>query len=318
MKWQYLLATVCVLLSTSAASGRTWTSRQGKTVEAEFVKVENGRVWLNDAQGRTMKISFGALTEEDQALIRTLHKDMQAKAAAEAAAKAAEAEKRKAEKHAALLNRWKPGQVSTHTTTNGAQATYHVYIPPSFALDSPPPLVYAFSPGGNGRGQLNAMKSSAEKAGWIVVGCDNLKNDMGEDGHEKAHKIEDAIIACVRASVPHDPQRVYLSGMSGGAARSYHIAQRRTDLPFAGILAFGGWLGGREAQKDTYPKGLAAAMVNGDNDENANHWVESDTKVLKKRNWEVEYFTFPGAHVMAPPPTIDKAIAWISEQPLPK
>lgn len=86
-----------------------------------------------------------------------------------------------------------------------------------------------------------------------------------------------------------------------------------------GILAFGGWMGGAEYQKNySFPKGMAVAMVNGDSDKGANGWIESDSKVLKKEKCEVESFHFPGGHSMAPPDVIDEAIAWILEQSLPE
>jgi hypothetical protein len=100
--------------------------------------------------------------------------------------------------------------------------------------------------------------------------------------------------------------------------RSYRLAARRRDVKFAGILAFGGWMGGAEHQQQGYPKGMAVAMINGDKDKNANFWVEGDTKVLKKYKWKVQYFSFPGGHAMAPPDVINKAIEWILTQPLPK
>lgn len=58
---------------------------------------------------------------------------------------------------------------------------------------------------------------------------------------------------------------------------------------------------------------MAIAMVNGDKDKNANHWVDSDRDALKKRRCEVEYITFPGGHVVGSPDVIEKAMKWVSE-----
>jgi predicted esterase len=319
MKVMYAITVLFLMSWGSISEARTWTSQDGKTMEAEFVKVEKGRVWLRGDNGKVIRINFSKFVEEDQTLIKELYLELKAEAAAE---KVAEAEKAAGEKAAvrdAVLAKWRPGQISRHVTSNSTQASYHVYMPTSFDPDKPPALVYAFSPGGNGHAQLNAMKPSAEKHGWIVVGCDKLKNGMGKgDLRKEAIKIEDAIIADVQASVPHDTTHVYLSGMSGGAMRSYRLAARRRDVKFAGILAFGGWMGGAEHQQQGYPKGMAVAMINGDTDKNANFWVEGDSKVLKKYKWKVQYFSFPGGHTMAPPDVINKAIEWILTQPLPK
>lgn len=298
------------------AEARTWSVRQGQTLEAEFVKVEKGLVWLQTVDGKQMSVSFNALIDEDQTLVKKLYEEGQEKAAAERAAREEVAAAAEKERHDAILAKWKPGQVSSHVTTNKTQTSYHVYIPTSFNPDTPPPLIYAFSPGGNGRGQLNAMKASAEKYGWIVVGCDKLSNSMKESA---AIPIEDEIIAEVKASVPYDPKRIYLSGMSGGALRCYIITGRRTDIKFAGVLAFGGWLGGKDFQdKVGFTKGMSVAIINGDNDKGANCWVEADKAAIKKHRCNLKQFTFPGGHVMAPPEVINEAIEWIITQPLPK
>ncbi|MDA3798208.1 MAG: SHD1 domain-containing protein [Kiritimatiellae bacterium] len=313
-----IILAICVVTTLPcAAEMRTWTSIDGKTIEAEFVRTGNGRVMLRGADGKMMNTSFTVLSKQDQTFIENLYKEAKEKADAEAKAADEAAAKEKQERQAVILAKWKPGEISSYVTTNATRASYHVYIPSSFNPDKPPPLVYAFSPGGNGKGQLNSMKKSAEKYGWIVVGCDKLKNGMDQADEQK---IEDDILSCVQTKVPHDPKRVYLSGMSGGALRSYQIAGRRQDMEFAGILAFGGWLGGKECQKNcSLPKrGGAVAMVNGDQDKAANSWMQDDGKAIKRRKWEVKVFQFPGGHIMAPPEVIDEAIAWIQDQPLPK
>lgn len=311
-----IVSTVGLFLLTFACitDARTWTSVDGRTVEAEYVNVERGRVWLRSPDGTLMNTSFNTFSPEDQEIIKALYKEAQEKAAAEAKAAQEEAERVKVELRAAVLAKWKPGQVTSCVTADKTHTSYHVYTPSSFDPDKPPPpVVYAFSPGGNGKGQLNAMKNSAEKAGWIVVGCDKLKNGMTDEAEEI--EIEDAILADVQANVPHDPKRIYLSGMSGGAMRSYQIAARRHDLNIVGILAFGGWIGGPEYQtKLEFPKGLSVAMINGEDDKNANSWVEADSKALKKYKGEAKLFSFPGGHAMAPPEVIDEAIAWLQSQ----
>ncbi|QQL46016.1 hypothetical protein G3M56_005400 [Sulfuriroseicoccus oceanibius] len=281
-------------------------------MDAEFVKVESGRVWLKLAGGKEVATPFENLSAADQTLVRELYKKAQEKELADQKAAELAAEK----KRAAMRERWKPGEVVSCTTKGDHRVTYHVYVPTSFDFDQPPPMIYGFSPSGNGRGILGQLRESAEKAGWIVVGCDKLKNSMGN--RELELLLEDEILADVAAEVPHDPERVYLSGASGGAMRCYDIAHRRIDVQFAGIIAFGGWLGGSDYQSRKYPKRMAVAIVNGDKDEGANAWVQSDIEALKRYRWEAKHISFPGGHVVAPPAVIDQAIEWIKQQPLPK
>jgi dienelactone hydrolase len=293
---------------------RTCTSTAGQTIEAEFLNVENGRVILRGADGKRMNVSYDALSEDDQAFIVELYKKF--KEETEKAKKEAEeqVEKEKAEKKAAFLAKWPPGKIVDRVTTNGTETAYYVYIPSSFDPDNLPPLLYTFSPGGNGKGALRKVQQSAEKAGWIVVGCDKLQNNMEET---TGHKIEDDLFSCVAADVPYDHKRVYLSGMSGGGMRSYQIASRRQDLKFTGILAFGGWIGGKVRQKDLkLPKGGGkVAIINGDEDKNANSWVESDSETIRKKKWKVNVFNFLGGHIYPPAEIIDQAISWMLEEP---
>lgn len=299
-RFSCLLSILLIIISLSCYS-EVWTSKDGRTVDAEFVKVEKGRVWLRLGNGREMSAPFQTFIEEDQIRIKALFYEAEEK----------EKQAREAER-AAFLAAWPPGETVKRTTSGDVKATYHVYIPTSFDPDNPPPLLYAFSPGGNGRGQLNKMRSSAEKVGWIVVGCDQLKNGMEHDVEEA---LEDAILADVLAEVPHDVESIFLSGFSGGAMRCYGISSRREELNVKGILAFGGWIGGKDVIKELdFPKGMVVAMINGDSDKGANAWSESDGKVLEKDGCEVEVFRFPGGHTMPSPEVIDEAIAWMMSE----
>ena len=57
-----LLLTVSVL-----AELRTWTAASGATIEAEFVKLQAGKVPLKKADGRTVLIGLTQLSASDQA-----------------------------------------------------------------------------------------------------------------------------------------------------------------------------------------------------------------------------------------------------------
>ena len=207
-----------------------------------------------------------------------------------------------------------PGKVFSRTAPGAHEMSYHVYVPTTFNAAKPPPLVVLFSPGGSGKGIMDSVKASAEKAGWVAIGCDKLKNNMGKDGikEKEADLMEDEVLDDILQSLPTPKNRIYLGGMSGGAERAYDVSSRRKEN-FAGILAFGGWLGGRENWNKKYCKGMAVAMLNGDKDKNANAWVAGDTTALRRRSCRVKSFSFPGGHVVAPPESIDKALAWFEE-----
>jgi len=95
--------------------------------------------------------------------------------------------------------------------------------------------------------------------------------------------------------------------------RSYGISARRPEK-LAGIIAYGGWLGGRKYYDLDYCEDMAVAMVNGDKDRGANNWTERDKDVLENRDCEVRIFTHPGGHKIAPANVTDEVIAWLEQE----
>jgi poly(3-hydroxybutyrate) depolymerase len=215
----------------------------------------------------------------------------------------------------AVVEQMTPGSVLKRTAEGPHAMTYHVYVPTTFTAAKPPPIAIVFSPGGSGSGMMGQLKASAEKAGWLVVGCDKLKNSMEKEGvkGKEEEDMEDEVLNDIFLSIPCQTNRVYLGGMSGGALRAYWISSRRKES-FAGILAYGGWLGGQEKQnKLKCCKGMAVAIINGESDKNANTWVAGDSAALRRRNCRIKNFPFPGGHVVAPTEITDKVIAWMEE-----
>ena len=289
-----------------AAPARTWTSASGKQLEAEYVSQAYGKVTLKSPQGELFSIPLNKLSPADQEYLRTRGlpppRTGKAAAAAPAAPRAADP---------ATTARLVPGQTFTRTAEGETAVPYHVRVPPAFDPAAPPPLLIAFSAGGKGRFMADTIGPCADKLGWITIGCDKLKNDL-PDG-KLTDQMEDEVLEDIYRNIPHDPRRVYLAGHSGGAMRAYGLTARRKES-FAGILAYGGWLGGPDYQKKLYGRHMAVAMVNGDKDDAANAWVQGDTQALKYRKCNVKVFEFPGGHPMptAPEPT-DQALRWLQE-----
>jgi len=204
-----------------------------------------------------------------------------------------------------------PGEVTSGTAEGETGISYEIYTPTSFTAGNPPPVIIAFSPGGKAKQMIRAMKDSAEKAGWILVGCNKLKN--GLEGNELAYQMEDELLDHLYSKLPHDPCRVYLAGFSGGAMRAYEISARRKER-IAGIIAYGGWLGGQGYYDLEYCKYMAVAMVNGTNDSGANNWADKDEAVLDDRRCEVKQFSFDGKHQIAPSDVTDECIEWLEKE----
>jgi predicted esterase len=303
MKRIVLLLLLPLLLS--AAEARTWKSRAGKELDAEYVRHAYGIVTLKNAAGQVFRIQMAQLSADDQAYIKSLApKSTTSKTTPKSST--AKIKPGDPEVVAQML----PGKTIKREAAGQTGMTYHVYVPTSFKAKAPPPMIIAFSPGGGGGGMVNAMKASAEKVGWMVVGCDKLRNGMKDGKLEE--KMEDEVLDDIYSKVPNDPQRIYLAGFSGGAMRAYGISARREEK-IAGIIAYGGWLGGADHVKAPYCKYMAVAMVNGNGDKGANSWVQKDTKTLRRRKCHVKQFSYPGGHGIAPPEITDKCIAWLQE-----
>lgn len=57
---------------TADASIRKWTSSGGQTVEAKFVKLESGTVYLEKADGSSVRIALTSLCADDQDMVNKL------------------------------------------------------------------------------------------------------------------------------------------------------------------------------------------------------------------------------------------------------
>ena len=210
-----------------------------------------------------------------------------------------------------VITQMRPGETFSRTAAGSTATTYQIYVPTKFSPTRPGPILIAFHPGGNGRAMLDALKPSAEKAGWLLVGCDKLSNQLEDNAN--ANLIEDELLADILGSLPYDSKAIYLAGFSGGAERCYHLTSR-VKLPVTGILAYAGWLGGEEYQKKHYGHQMRVAMINGKNDSNANAWVTGDTFTLRKTGCRVKEFPWDGAHAIAPEAVTDQVIAWLEQQ----
>lgn len=208
---------------------------------------------------------------------------------------------------AAIDNRPNPGEPGriVHCVADvESDSSYELYLPSTWQATNAAPLIFLFSPGGDGGDILRHHQSAIEKAGWVGVGCNKLRNN-DPDGSDR---MTSHIIADVRKRVPHDLRREYLGGFSGGAARSYTITRSRWN-EFAGVVAHGGWLGTYDDQH-VYPGRLAVAMISGDEDKAALHYEDSDAEILGRSGARVREFHFPGGHSMGP---AEEAMAWLEE-----
>jgi hypothetical protein len=283
-----LLALVALCsLSSLSAEERTWTSSDGREIKAEMIAydLEAETVVIKTSRGE-YTLPFAKISSDDQDFVRKV------------AAREAEERKKAAER---------AGKTIKEVTDAGH--SFHVYYPTPYRPEKKPPLLILFSPSGGGEGILKNFRQGADALGWVLVGCDHLKNGMSD---EEGKRIFEDQLAAIQERVMHDSDLLYMGGMSGGGLRAYQNSAL-FDRPWKGIISCGGWLGGQENYKMEYRKDMAVAIVNGNQDKNANHWAPSDSGVLQGRGCEVKLFSFPGGHVVGPPEVIEEAMRWVEE-----
>jgi predicted esterase len=282
------LALSSLLAAGSVASARPWTDMLGRVIEAEFVSSDaaTGKVKLRLANGNEPLIDLAKLSATDRTWI-TDHL--------------------RAEEEANVALKKNAGKTVSLKSEGTDAVGYHIYYPTSFDPSKPPAMIIMFSPGGDGKGILGSVRAACEELGWIGVGCDQFKNGADEAALDKKWA---EVLPAIEKSALHDPDLLYLGGMSGGALRAYDYAET-TVRPWKGILAFGGWLAGKEGLGT--PDKMVIARVNGDNDKNANAWKEKEDSVFKRAKAELKDFTFPGGHVVAPPDVVKEAMRWLKQ-----
>jgi predicted peptidase len=281
----FLLAWIALGICAQAQE-RTWTSNDGKQLVGEFLQDKGDAVVLK-IKGKKYTIQLTRLSEEDGEWIAVRR----------------EAEEQRKKEDSALA-----GTMKSFAKNESQKVTFHVYYPTSYSTDSPRPMLILFSASGRGRAILDRFKESCESVGWIGIGCDTFRNGVDESIMDP---LFEGLLPVIEKTVPHDPQRLYLGGISGGASRAFGLSAK-FDRPWKGIISCGGWLGKRYDLK--YAKGMAVAWVNGDKDKAANSWVARDTDFLRKFSCKTKLFEFSGGHVIGPPEVLTEAMRWAEKK----
>lgn len=185
--------------------------------------------------------------------------------------------------------------------------SYALYLPSHYSRDRTWPIMYAFDPFARGKTAVEVYKDAAEKYGYIVVGSNNSKN--GPSAAQLA--AAQALWLDTHRRFAIDKDRVYTSGLSGGARVATSFALYCYTCGVAGVIAHG-------AAYPIMQGGKPPAVVDrlnyyaivGDADLN---YPEIMT-LRKKKDAAGASFkvrVYPGPHQWAPPEIVDEALAWL-------
>jgi len=98
--------------------------------------------------------------------------------------------------------------------------SYALYLPSTYDPDRTWPVIFAFSPFGNGTIPVKLLAGAAERYGYIIVGSNNSRNGQWEPIIE----AQDTLWRDVTTRFPADLRRCYATGFSGGARSALWFA----------------------------------------------------------------------------------------------
>ena len=112
-----------------------------------------------------------------------------------------------------------------------ATESYAVYVPSTYSPDRPWNLLIAFHPGARGRLMVEKYEPAAEQYGYIVAGSNTSRNGPWS--------VSAAAVQAMSADLGRrfsiDAERLYLTGMSGGARVAMQVALGKNNI--AGVIA---------------------------------------------------------------------------------
>src|SRR4029453_5331066 len=124
------------------------------------------------------------------------------------------------------------GQLIEAVTCLGdASQTYALYIPSTYSPDRAWPALMAFHPSARGRAMVEKYQAAAERYGYVVAGSNNSRNGPWSVSVAAVHAM--SLDLGKRFSI--DAQRIYLTGMSGGARVAMEVALGSNTI--AGVIA---------------------------------------------------------------------------------
>jgi len=179
--------------------------------------------------------------------------------------------------------------------------SYALYLPSQYTPDRQWNLLIAFHPAARGRAMVEKYQAAAERYGYIVAASNNSRN--GPWNVSVAAVKAMTVDLSQRFSI--NPQRVYATGMSGGARVAMELALANTTV--AGVIASSA--GFPDSQARTSVK-FAVFATAGTDDFNYLEMRLLDRKLKTPHRLVI----FDGGHTLPPDEVAMDAIEWMELQ----
>ncbi|HLW55147.1 MAG TPA: hypothetical protein VKW06_20120 [Candidatus Angelobacter sp.] len=198
------------------------------------------------------------------------------------------------------------GSITRVTCLQDPAQSYALYLPSHYTPDRAWPILYAFDPFARGKTAVEVYKDAAEKYGYIVAGSNNSRNGPSADQLAAAQ----AMWADTHRRLTIDKDRVYTTGLSGGARVATAFALYCYTCSVAGVIAHGA---GYPVMTNVKPPGnehFAYYVAIGDADFNFPEIVALRRK-KDQAGAPFKVKVYPGPHQWAPPEIAEDAIEWL-------
>jgi dienelactone hydrolase len=182
-----------------------------------------------------------------------------------------------------------------------ATQTYALYVPSTYSADRPWNLLIAFHPGARGRLMVEKYVAAAEQYGYIVAGSNTSRNG--------SWSVSAAAVRAMSADLGRrfaiDAERIYLTGLSGGARVAMQVALGKNGI--AGVIA------SSAGYPDSQPRADVPFAVFGTAGTEDFNYIEM--RLLDRRLTSPHYLAvFNGGHTLPPDAVALEAIEWMELQ----
>ncbi|QCX01903.1 hypothetical protein FGM00_17945 [Aggregatimonas sangjinii] len=193
---------------------------------------------------------------------------------------------------------------------NTANETFALYLPSDYRSDILSPILFVFSPSGNGRKGVEAFRDAAETYNYILVCSNNARNGP----YERNFGIAERLFTHIFSNFNIKEKRIYLAGFSGGSRLVSAIASLTDQIE--GVIACGAGFSQIPYHKPSIQK-YAYAGVCGDRDMNYREMIDVKS-YLNKLKFVNTLFTFEGNHRWPPSEQIVQAFDWLEMESVKK
>ena len=178
--------------------------------------------------------------------------------------------------------------------------TYTLYLPPGYTTERSWPVLLIFDPRGRSALAAEIFREAAHDYGWVLVSS----NDTRSDGTwEPNIKAVNALWPEVHERIAGDPERIYATGLSGGATVAHALSQQSGQI--AGVIACGGPFIAELVEGSRTPVFITAGNL----DFNYQQLGELDA-LLAAQHTPHRTVVFEGTHQWMPPSVARQAIEW--------